>query len=86
MKIKLIKKLHSLISVIWTEERRPRDWNCGTIWPLYKKEDPPALECYNYRGITLLTVAYKIFSTTIPYETAPICRKRAWPLHQIVAL
>jgi hypothetical protein len=39
----------------------PEDWNMALILPIFKKCDK--MECQNDRGIMLLNVAYKIFST-----------------------
>ena len=56
----LRKRFHALICNIWREEKMPDDWKVGLIVPLFKKGDE--VKCENYRGITLLNVAYKVLS------------------------
>ena len=56
----LENRLYKLIGMIWREEKTPDDWEEGILVPLHKKGD--RLTCKNYRGISLWSTAYKIFT------------------------
>lgn len=60
---KLHKKLFSLILQVWNENKTPSQWNTALICPILKKGDKTL--CHNYRGISLLDVAYKILAKLI---------------------
>ncbi|MGI4816809.1 MAG: reverse transcriptase domain-containing protein [Janthinobacterium lividum] len=55
--------IHQIIAKIWTDETWIEEWNCSWINPIHKKGDKTL--CSNYRGISILNVAYKIFSTIL---------------------
>lgn len=50
----------SLMKKIWKEGRIPKDWRKSIIVLLYKKGDKKLVK--NYRGISLLCTAYKIYA------------------------
>ncbi|CAB0029226.1 unnamed protein product [Trichogramma brassicae] len=59
----LRQKLKSLIDRIWEGEEVPDDWRTAIIVPLYKKGD--VNKPGNYRGISLLPTAYKVYTEII---------------------
>jgi hypothetical protein len=60
---KMERKIYNLIIKIWEDEQMPMDWEEGIIYPIYKKGDRSV--CSNYRGIKLLNVTYKIFTSLL---------------------
>jgi len=65
-----ISRIHEVIELIWENERLPEIWNTSLICPIHKKNDPQ--DCKNYRGITLINVAYKILAYCIPDRIKPL--------------
>lgn len=65
----LIENLHQLIVIIWDTEIMPNEWRTAVICPVYKKGE--RLRCENYRGVSLLCVAYKIFTDLLRQRITP---------------
>lgn len=57
---KTIQEITRILQNIWETEKIPEDWKSAVIHPLYKKGE--RTDVNNYRGISLLPVAYKILS------------------------
>lgn len=53
-------KLLEIIQRVWKGDGFPRSQRKGQIVPIYKKGDKD--KAINYRGITLLSTAYKIYA------------------------
>lgn len=53
------RKLLEVCNKAWEEGTIPEDWQIGVIVPIHKKGDTK--DCSNYRGITLLSSALKIY-------------------------
>jgi hypothetical protein len=54
------KNIYQLIVSVWEKEVMSEEWQTAIICPILKKCNK--LECENYRAISLLNVAYKIFT------------------------
>jgi hypothetical protein len=57
---KLRSKIHELINFTWSMEDLPDQWKESIIVPVHKKGDKT--DCSNYRGISLLTISYKMLT------------------------
>lgn len=65
----LLGHIHSIVNKIWITECMPTQWKTAVIIPIHKKGSK--LQCLNYRGISLLNTAYKIFTTIIADKLKP---------------
>lgn len=59
----LVRRLHEIIKKVWEDGKMPEEWTLANICPIHKKGS--RLQCRNYRGISLLSVVYKILATAI---------------------
>ena len=57
----LHRELTTVFRKVWTSEEIPSDWKRSIIVPIYKRKGDPK-DCGNYRGISLLSVAGKMFA------------------------
>lgn len=62
MSTEIGEALWKLVNNIWKKEGVPEDWNKGISNPIYKREKG---EIKNYRGITLMNTAYKIYASIL---------------------
>ena len=56
----LLHPLHELYSLVWLNESCPTDWGSSILIPVFKKGDKTV--CSNYRGISMIDAAAKIFA------------------------
>jgi hypothetical protein len=60
---------HELITEIWRTEIMPKEWSVAVIYPIHKKNEKTI--CSNYRGISLLSVIYKVLSKILAKRLNP---------------
>jgi hypothetical protein len=60
---KLYSEIHRLICCNWNKKELPQQWKESIILPIYKKGDKT--DYNNYRGISILSTAYKILSNIL---------------------
>ena len=48
------------------------DWNLSVLFPAYKNED--ATKCANYRGISFLSIAYKVLTDVLDERLKPLVK------------
>ena len=67
-------RIYKLILLIWNKEHLPTEGLQGIICPIYKKGERTM--CSNYRPITLLTIAYKIFTNILNNRLSKIVESK----------
>ncbi len=55
--------LHWVINKVWSSETVPSNWSKAVDLPLFKKGDEKIY--FNYRGISLINVAAKVFGVIV---------------------
>jgi hypothetical protein len=55
-----VDRLLEIMNGVWKGEGFPQEWKEGIICPIYKKGEKDTAS--NYRGITLLNTAYKVYA------------------------
>jgi hypothetical protein len=65
----LCSEIRKLICSIWNKEELPQQWKESITVPIHKKGDKT--DCNNYRGISLLSTAYKILSNILLARLTP---------------
>ena len=71
----LTNEIFELWDSIWTEKEIPKDWKTAIILPFFKKGDVKT--CSNYRGISLINIAFKIGEIVLKNRIAPAYEKYA---------
>jgi hypothetical protein len=65
----LCSEIHKLFCSIWNKEELPQQWKEPIILPIHKKGDKT--DYNNYRGISLLSTAYRILSNILLTRLTP---------------
>jgi hypothetical protein len=72
----LCSEVHKLICSVWNKEELPQQWKESIFVPVHKKGDKT--DCNNYRGISLLSTAYKILSNVLLTRLTPHVSEVTW--------
>jgi hypothetical protein len=62
--------------LIWNREELPHQWKESVVVPIHKKGDKT--ECNNCRGISLLSISYKILSKILLARLTPYADEIIW--------
>ena len=75
----LLERMHKVVESVWAEGEAVDDWKHAEIVPIPKKGD--LLLCDNWRGISLLDVAGKVFARILQ-ERLQVIAERVLPESQ----
>ena len=70
---RMTQALWAIINQAWLSETAPSDWSRGIISPIYKDGD--SRDPLNYRGITLLSVVGKLYTSIINERLMSWCEE-----------
>ncbi|KAK3507178.1 hypothetical protein QTP70_009513 [Hemibagrus guttatus] len=73
--------LKRLCNIVWRSGTVPLDWATGVVIPLFKKGDQRV--CFNYRGITLLSLPGKVYCRVLERRVRPVL-EGSWEFAQPV--
>ena len=76
----ILLELHRLTILIWREGKVPQQWKDAVITVLHKKDDKT--ECGNYRGISLVSHADKVFLKVVARRLGAYCEAKGLPEEQ----
>ena len=71
----LTRRLTELLNLIWYSKQIPNEWKIAIVVPVFKKGDKAA--CANYRGISLLVIAFKVPEAVLKNRLEPADAKNA---------
>jgi len=71
----VIEWMHKICDLAWKEGRVPSDWTKAIIVPVYKGKGSRN-ECGNYRGISLLSIAGKVYGKIVTKRVQQITECR----------
>jgi hypothetical protein len=69
----LYSEIHRLIYSIWSKEELPQQWKESVIIPIHKMGGKN--DCNNYRGVSLLSTAYRIVSNILLVRVTPYVKE-----------
>ena len=77
----MIKLIYELIKDVWRQELMPKEWTMTIIYPVHKKSDK--MDCQNYRGISLVSVIYKVFAKILAKRLSPFTEQIIGDYHVV---